>query len=440
MRIAYLTAGAAGMYCGSCMHDNTLAAGLRTVGCDTTLIPTYTPIRTDETDASVDQVFFGGINIYLQQKIPFFRHVPRFLDRFLDSPWLIRRVTRKATSMDLRELGALTVSMLKGTDGYQRKEVARLCDWLEKDLRPDLVLFTNALIGGVIPELKRRLKVPIVVTLQGDDIFLESLPEPYRTQAIREIGRQVPSVSGYLTHSQYYADFMAEYLKLPRDLFSITPLGLDVQDFLGEPADVGSEQRPATIGYLARLAPEKGLEVLVDAFMELHRRAAVPGLRLRIAGWLGSTQKEFAETQFQRLRDAGLAEYFEYVGSPDRAGKVDFLRSVDLLCVPTVYREPKGLFALEALAMGLPVVLPRHGAFPELLADVGGGVLVPPGDVGALADALATLTLDPTRCRELGRQGREGVLARRNLLTIAASTKTALEEISARNRHRKQVS
>ena len=71
-KIVYLTAGAAGMFCGSCMHDNTLVRGLARQGWDLQLVPTYTPIRTDEDDVSVDQVFFGGVNIYLQQKIHLF--------------------------------------------------------------------------------------------------------------------------------------------------------------------------------------------------------------------------------------------------------------------------------------------------------------------------------------------------------------------------------
>ena len=70
MRIAYITAGAAGMYCGSCLHDNTLAAALLELGEDVVLVPTYTPLRTDEPDVSIDRVFFGGINVYLQEKVP----------------------------------------------------------------------------------------------------------------------------------------------------------------------------------------------------------------------------------------------------------------------------------------------------------------------------------------------------------------------------------
>src|SRR5580700_9380416 len=114
MRITYITAGAAGMFCGSCMHDNTLAAALTRLGHDVLLVPTYTPIRTDEEDVSQHRVFFGGINVYLQQKLGVFRRTPWFLDRMFDAPSLLRWVSRFAVRTQSQDLGDLTISMLKG--------------------------------------------------------------------------------------------------------------------------------------------------------------------------------------------------------------------------------------------------------------------------------------------------------------------------------------
>src|SRR5437879_12596611 len=138
MRIAYITAGAAGMYCGSCLHDNTLVAALTAQGHDALLIPTYTPIRTDEMDVSQKRVFFGGINVYLQQKLRLFRWTPWFLDRLLDAPRLLRWVSRFAMKTDAHELGDLTVSMLQGEHGKQRKEVAKIVRWLATAVKPQV--------------------------------------------------------------------------------------------------------------------------------------------------------------------------------------------------------------------------------------------------------------------------------------------------------------
>ncbi|MEI8214261.1 MAG: glycosyltransferase [Planctomycetota bacterium] len=381
MKIAYLTAGAAGMFCGSCMNDNSVARGLMEAGHDCVLAPVYTPIRTDEESVSVDRVFLGGVSVYLQQKVPLFRSLPKSALRWLDQPWLIRGLTKNAgkTSPDL--LGPLAVSMLEGVHGHQRAEFERLAEWLQSDIQPDTVLMTNLLIGGAIPELIDRLGVRVYVTLQGDDIFLDSLPSVYRQQAIERMRQLVPSIHGFIVHSQSYADFMAEMLAIPSHKLHIVPLAIRVADFIrqrkGVDPDTGrllSEtvpsqtvaSRPITIGYLARMAPEKGLHQLTDAFIALSRNHPERELRLRLAGWMGPQHDAYWEEQKKKLKLAKLDGRWDYAGSVDRSGKVSFLESLDLFCVPTTYADPKGLFLLEATAVGLPYVMPDHGAFPEV--------------------------------------------------------------------------
>ena len=99
------------------------------------------------------------------------------------------------------------------------------------------------------------------------------------------------------------------------------------------------------------------------------------------------------------------------------------------MCVPTVYEEPKGIFALEALACGKPVVLPEHGAFPELVSRTGGAILVPPNDPEATAVAVARLLSDREYAAELGRQGKEGVLRHANARQMANATLEVYEEL-----------
>jgi len=437
-KIAYLTAGAAGMFCGSCLRDNALATALHALGCDVTLVPLYTPIRTDEVDVSLDRVFFGGVNVYLQQKIPLFRYLPRALDRWLDAPWLLRRLAAGRIDVDARELGELTVSMLKGEHGHQRKEVFRLVDWLDRHVRPDLLNLSNILIAGCVPMLKQRLKVPVLVTLQGDDLFLEQLTAPYKQRAIDEIHRLSREIDGFLVFSRYYADFMSQYLQLERSKFHVVPMGLSLDDF-HLPEAVATPRAP-TIGYLARICPEKGFHRLVDAFLLLAARPGMEQVKLRVAGWLGTKDEAFFAEQIGRLRAAGLADRFRYDGVVERAEKLDLLRSIDVLSVPTAYHEPKGIFVLEAWAAGVPVVEPAHGAFPELLAATGGGVLVKPDDAAALADALVELLLDPAAARALGERGRVGVaqsfsageMAMRTLDVYRRFLRSATRPIAAR--------
>src|SRR5688572_22446900 len=126
MRILSFTGGAGAMYCGSCLRDNALAAELLARGHDVLLTPVYTPTRTDERNVSQHQVFFGGISVFLEQHSPVFRHTPRFLDRLWDSDWALRLATSRQISVDPKQLGELTVSMLRGERGFQQKEIRKL--------------------------------------------------------------------------------------------------------------------------------------------------------------------------------------------------------------------------------------------------------------------------------------------------------------------------
>ncbi len=416
MRIAYVAAGAADMICGTCLHDNALAGALQRAGHDVSLIPTYTPLKTDGEDFSIDHVFFGALNVYLQQKMGAFRKTPAALDRLLDNPGLIRRVARLGASTDPTELGDLTWSVLKGEEGFQAKELSRLVAWLRDDLRPDIIHLTNSMFVGFARSLKRELGVPVVCSLQGEDLFLDQLREPWKTRALEVLRERGRDVDVFLANSEWYAGAMAERLQADRRRVQVVPLGIRLDGFEsdpGEPDAARSPDAPVTLGYLARVCPEKGLHLLVEAFLILNADPALKGrLRLRAAGWLGPRDRPYFEEQVQKLRAAGLSGAFEYAGEVDRAGKSRFLRSLDVLSVPTTYREPKGLFVLEALAHGVPVVQPRHGAFPEMLAATGGGLLVEPDSPEDLARGLARLIADPEQRAELGRQGREAVVQR----------------------------
>lgn len=375
MKIAYLTAGAAGMICGSCLHDNALAKSLIRLGHDCILIPAYTPIRTDEDDVSIDRVFMGGINVYLQQKMPWLAYLPNWLDSILNQSWIIKPLTKNAGKTSPKLLGALTVSMLQGTEGRQRKEFRRLLDWLACDIKPEVMVFTNLLVGGGIPEVKRMGSTRVYVTLQGDDIFLDSLPEKYRTRAIELMQGLVSKIDGFLIHSEDYAARMGTLLNIPENKRHVIPLGIDTTDFENRNR-VDKPNDDFVLGYLARMAPEKGLHRLIDAFIAIADLPQAKHVTLKLAGWMGPQHETFWAEQKAKLAQAGLDKRWEYLGSIDRKEKANFLSSIDLFCVPTTYTEPKGLFLLEAIAAGTQYVQPNHGAFPEIhqrLESIAGG-------------------------------------------------------------------
>lgn len=436
MRIAYITAGAAGMFCGSCMRDNTLASALIAQGHDALLIPTYTPIRTDEMDVSQSRVFFGGINVYLQEKFSLFRWTPRWFDRLFDAKWLLRFVSRFAAGTQASQLGDLTISMLQGELGHQAKEVDKLVDWLAGDHRPQIVNLTNVILSGMVHQLRDRLKVPILGSLQGDDIFLEMLPEPHKSKAIELISAHCREMQGFIATSRSYADFMSGYLRIPREKIDVVHPGINLEGH-GRPEPDAQAREGAsslacaagsfTIGYFARICPEKGLHHLIDAFIRLKAMPGTPPSRLRVSGWLGENNKAYFEEQKTKLKQANLLGEFEHVESPDHASKVRFLQSLDVLSVPTTYHEPKGLYVLEAWANAVPVVQPAHGSFPELIEATGGGVLVTPNDPEALASALRQLLEQPAERRRLGLLGHDAVQQRFDAATMARATLRAYE-------------
>ena len=409
LRVAYIAAGAAGMICGSCLRDNALVTALQKLGCDAVLIPTYTPLRLDEEDVSLNQVFFGGINVFLQQKSALFRRLPRSLDRALDHPALLKRMAAGNLQIEARLVGDLALSMLRGIDGFQAKEVARLVDFLGNSVRPDLVNLTNVLIAGVVPAMKSRLGVPVVATLQGDDAFLDQLEEPYRKKVVDKIREMVPLIDGFIVFSRAYGEEMSRMLHIPAGRIFRVPLGLNTDGFPATAGRSATSRGVKRIGYLARVCPEKGFDVLVESFIRLKSREEMESVELHAAGWLGEAHRPFFEQQVDRIREAGLEKSFQYHGVLDRGLKLEFLRSLEVFCVPAQSREAKGLYVLEALASGVPVVEPNHGTFPELLERTGGGVLFTPGDRGELAAALAGLVDNPERRSRLAEEGHRRV-------------------------------
>jgi glycosyltransferase involved in cell wall biosynthesis len=409
MKIAYIAAGAAGRYCGACLHDNTLASELHRQGADVALIPTYTPLRTDEPSASESRVFFGGVNVFLQQHSAIFRHTPWFLDSLLDSPKLLEWLSARSSGMNVSKLGALTVSTLAGRHGRQRKEIAKLLKWLVDDVRPDVVHLSNVMLAGIAPALREGLHVPILCTLSGEDIFLEQLTEPHYSQARALLKQQARQIDRFVSLNDYFADFMAEYLDVDRAKIEVIPHGLNLA---GHQRRMPRETSAGfTIGYFARVAAEKGLHILADAFCLLALRDDLPPLRLHAAGYMSSGDRPYFDQIVRRLTEAGLADRFEYRGELDRAEKIAFLQSLDVMTIPTVYHESKGISVLEGMANGVPLVLPSHGTFPELIDRSGAGLLCEPLDPRSLADKLAELILDPALAAECGRRGHDRIHA-----------------------------
>lgn len=430
MKILSLTAGAAKMYCGSCLRDNALAAELIRLGHDVTLLPFYTPTLTDEENVSrQEQIFFGGISVYLEQHMPWYRS-GRLFDRFLDSPRVIKAFTSGSIAVDPKQLGAMTVSTLKGELGHQHKEIDKLIEFVTSEPAPDVVNIPYALLINLAAPLKRALNRPIVITLQGEDLFLEGLPEPYKAEALELVRSQIGNVDMFIAVSDYYGRFMTEYLGIPEAKMRVAPLGVNTADLN---MTIQQRRAPFTVGYFARIAPEKGLHNLADAYRILRTDNRLPPSRLLAAGYLPPEHKGYLEQIANGLNAAGLGGEFVYRGAVDRATKIQFFHEIDVLSVPSPYHEPKGLYLLEALACGVPAVQPNHGAFPEIINRTGGGLLAKTESGPDVADAIYKLYKDPSRAEALGRNGADGVRRHYTLKHMAQGVLNAYRDASLEN-------
>ena len=415
MRITYITAGAGDMYCGSCIRDNALAKALTDQGHDVLLLPLYTPTLTDEANVSARRVFFGGISVFLEQYSSIFRHTPWLVDRLWESPWLLRTVSgRIQTSPD--QLGEPVVSVLEGRHGRQAKEIDKLVHWLRDQPIPDVFDIANSMLIAIARPLKEAFGRPICCTLQGENVFLDQLQEPYRARALELIRESVPYVDRFIAVSDYYAGHMSGYLQVPGARLDVVPLGINVDGYEPGPP---TARNAGIFGHFGRVAPEKGLHLLCDAYHRLRERGILETGRIEIAGYLAPEHRGYLESVLIQAREWGLESEVRYRGSLDRAAKITFLRGLDALVVPATYDDPKGLALLEAMACGVPVVVPRRGTYTEFIERTGGGVLVPPEDVEALTAALGELIRDPERRKALGDRAAAGVRDRYTATVMA---------------------
>lgn len=383
------------MFCGSCMQDNTLARALRMAGEDAVLVPTYTPIRVDEENVSTEQVFLGGINVYLDSAVPGWKRLPGWMTHWLNRPSLISWLTKFGASTDASKLGSLTLDMLQGNHGPQQREVREFVDFLCNDLQPELIIFSNALLSGVLTELRPRFAGKILCLLQGDDVFLEDLSKKWKQPVLHQMQNNCRKFDGFLTHSRYYKDFMLNYLQLPVEKFLQIPLTIETAN-IPQPHTLPAAQPDAKrfrIGYFARICPQKGVQNLLNAATDVL--CAAPNAEIAIAGFLPDQYREWFEQLLQTATTESPGR-IHWLGSPsERSDKFRILQKFDVLCIPTDYREPKGLYVLEAAATGVSSIVPNHGAFPELIDVLGHGQTYESGSHDALVNALTTAASSP---------------------------------------------
>lgn len=433
MHLVQITPGAGAMYCGNCFRDNALVRELRQLGHEVTMIPLYLPLTLDEADQSAaTPIFFGGISVYLEQKSNLFQRAPQWLRRLLASRKLLAWAGSRAAKTKAAEVGDMMLSMLRGEEGRQARELDELIAWLKTQPKPDVLCLSNALLVGLARKLKAELGATVVCTLQGEDAFLDGLPDSHREPAWQLLRERVADVDLFIAPSRYFGELMTRRLGLPLEKVSVVYNGISLDGYeVQSPKSKAQGQSAPVLGYLARMCKEKGLDTLVEAFIVLKQRGNIPRLKLQIGGSCGPGDELFVKSLRQRLAAAGYIGEVAFFPNLTRAEKVDFLRGLTVLSVPALYGEAFGLYVIEALAAGVPVVQPRHAAFSELIEATGGGVLCEPGDAKSLADKVEELLLNPGQAQALGAIGQKAV---HDKFSVAAMTREMLRVFEIVNR------
>lgn len=417
MKFTFLTPGTGSYYCGACMRDNTLAKSLHLDGHQVSLLPMYLPLQLDEDilPSNEPAIFFGGINIFLQQKFSIFRHTPAWFDKLLDNTRLLRSASKRSHMTSAREQGAMALAMLDIEHSHFGKEMDKLIAYLNHD-RPDILCLGTALQAGMIQRIKQSIDLKVICCFQGEDSFLDDLPEPFRSNCWSALAKQATEADLLLAPSQFYAKLMRRRLGLPEQVIKVMPNGIDLDGYLPwQPA------QPPTIGYFARMIREKGLSQLVDAYIQLRRELRHPDARLHIAGTITPADYSLVDQLKVRLDNANLSDQVEWSPNVSRRHKLEILSGLTLFSVPAIYPEAFGLYLVEALAAGVPVVQPRASSFPEILGDA--GRLVPPECAKALACAWNELLQQPAELQRLSKNGRR---VARQLYSVEAMRKRFL--------------
>lgn len=403
MNFTFLVPGTGNFHCGSCLRDIWLARELIRRGHPVTILPLYLPLVHDlEGDLEGMEhhhpILLGGLSLYLKHRFKLFRPCPGFITRCLNRPFLLRLLSRFSGATKASKLGELTLSMLSGRDGHLRSEFEQLSAWLESQPAPDIFVLSNALLSSIAPLLSKFNK-PILCTLQGEDHYIESLKPEHGAEVWQLIAKNGQFIDTWLPVSNFHRDKILRQMPEIRSKCQLLYNGIPLETTPPETSSV------PTLGYMARLTPDKGLDLLLEAFETLSETH--PDLRLELIG--AQTPHDKIHLDHLLRARTHLTARIRVFPNPGRQQKFERMKRWNVMSVPTLYEESFGLYLLEAWQFGIPVVQPRHGAFPELLETTGGGLLCRPNDAVDLATHISRLLAQPELARQLGRSGQTAV-------------------------------
>jgi len=384
---------------------------IRDLGHQVVKVPMYLPLFTDESDANNIPLFYGAISIYLKQLYPFLRKAPDWFDRLLNAKPMLKLAARMSGSTRARGLGELTVSMLMGEHGEQRAELDRMVTWIADHCKPDVIHLSNALLLGLARRIKEKLNVPVVCSLQDEDVWVDVMKPAFRDRAWELMREDADHVDLFVAVSDFYGEVMKERMNLPAEKVQSIHLGVYPEDYPATPV----ESKGRNIGFISRMNHENGLDILVDAFIQLKQKSGFEDVRLVLTGGSTGDDVKYIRSNRKKIARAGLMDFVDFHEDFIDAGRMEFFRKVSVVSVPVRMGEAFGLYLVEAMASGVPVVQPAHGAFPEIIGVTGGGITYEENIPEKLAGSLEMILGDAALLRQKSMDARSGTQDRFNI-------------------------
>ncbi len=407
MNIINIVPGFGGtFYCGNCLRDSGYVNALKETGHEAHTLPIYLPLSMNHQDREEDiPVFYGAVSIYLKQEFKIFRNMPGWLEKFFNSAPFLRLAAKKAGSTRAEGLEEMTISMLKGHEGYQTEELDMLITYLRDHAKPDVVHLSNALLMGLARKIKDELNIPVVCSLQDEDVWIDAMRADYVEGLWNLMSEKGKDIDAFIAVSEYFAGIMKKKMNIPDEKMHVVHVGVQPEDYTYKEPDIANP----VIGYLSRLNAENGFEIVIDAFIKLRANGNYNNVKLKITGGSTGDDKSFIKKQLRKLKQNNLLNDVIFENAYEGDEKKTFLTSLSILSVPVLNGEAFGLYQLEAMASGTVVVQPKLGAFPEIVESTGGGLIYEPNNPEALAEAWNELLSNHDKLLTLSRQGRKSV-------------------------------
>jgi len=379
-------------YCGNCFRDNLHVQALRNAGHDAIVMPLYLPL-TDKSFSANTPLFFPATSYYVAQKFFGKGKMPQFVEKILDSPPILRLASAFSGATSAKGMEQMTLSMIKGDDLNFAKQIEKLIDWIVNHERPDIIHLSSSMLIGIAKAIKSKINIPIVCSLQDEEIWLDSLESRYAREAWDSISRNLKYIDRFVASSEYYKSEVLN--KIPKiGKIEVVYPGVNRKKY-----ESPNYPKDPVIGFFYRMNYENGLDILAKSFVKLKSENRIPNLKLKIGGGYTRENKDFINS-IRNILQPFMNDVI-WSDSYNLGEHAGFYKDISLICAPLRFNEAVGLYLCEAFAAGRPAVVPATGSFSEIVGNA--GVSYSPNDSENLAEALRKILTDNAlyeRCKE----------------------------------------